>query len=435
MSPTKPLSVLVVDDEPSIRRSLTVCLELEGHVVAAAATTEEALSLASRQAFDLAFVDLRLGTRSGLDLVPELLRLRQDTKVVVITAFASVETAVEAMRRGAWDYLPKPFEPSQVVAAAAKVAALRLPASGDDGLIFDSSCQKMREALRLARQVAPRESTVLLRGESGTGKSALARALHGWSARAAGPFATISCPTLSAELLASELFGHARGAFTGAVADAPGRVEACGGGTLFLDEIGELPLELQPKLLRLLQEREYERVGETRTRKADVRIVTATHVDLAQAVRNGRFREDLYWRLNVVEIELPALSERREDIPVLANVALSRACRGGRAVLFAPGTTEALSERPWPGNLRELFNTVERAVALCEGDTIGLESFGPEGSTAVATVSAGELMPLERLEELHIRRVLSVTRTLEQAARVLGIDSATLWRKRKRFGI
>ena len=187
--------------------------------------------------------------------------------------------------------------------------------------------------------------------------------------------------------------------------------------------------------MRLLQEREYERVGETRTRKADVRIVTATHVDLAQAVREGRFREDLYWRLNVVEIELPALSEHREDIPVLANVALSRACRGGRAVLFAPGTTEALSERPWPGNLRELFNTVERAVALCEGDTIGLESFGPEGPTALATVSAGELMPLERLEELHIRRVLSVTRTLEQAARVLGIDSATLWRKRKRFGI
>lgn len=428
------LTVLVVDDEPTIRRSVTLCLELEGHAVRSVGTPEDALDQARLEAFDLAFVDLRLGTRSGLDLIPELLVLRPSMKVVVITAFATVETAVEAMRRGAWDYLPKPFEPSQVTSAAAKVAALRQPVSGSGNLLLESRSPVMRDALHLARQVARRETTVLLRGESGTGKSALARCVHEWSPRADRPFATVSCPTLTAELLASELFGHAKGSFTGAVSDTQGRIEACEGGTLFLDEIGELPLEIQPKLLRFLQEREYERVGETRTRKADVRLVAATHVDLQEAVRQGRFREDLFWRLNVVEVRLPALRERREDLPDLARSLLARVGQG-QDLSFSPQALEALSGRDWPGNLRELGNAIERAAVLCEGNVLGPEAFGGSVPVEGPSGKAGDRMPIEQLEELHIRRVLAATRTLDEAATVLGIDAATLWRKRKRYGI
>lgn len=428
------LSILVVDDEPIIRRSMALCLELEGHQVRAVGTIEDALDQAALAPFDLAFVDLRLGTQSGLELIPDLLRLRPGLKIVVITAYATVDTAVEAMRRGAWDYLPKPFEPSQLAAAADKVSVLRKAPSSRGGLLLDSGNAAMREVFRLARQVAAKESTVLLRGESGTGKTALAKAIHEWSPRRAAPFATVSCPTLSAELLVSELFGHARGSFTGAVSDTAGRIEACEGGTLFLDEIGELPAAIQPKLLRFLQDREYERVGESRTRKADVRVVAATHVDLAAAVAAGRFREDLYWRLNVVEIVVPPLRERREDIPDLARSALERVRGNGQDLTISPEALDDLARRPWPGNLRELGNAVERAAVLCEGAMLRPDHFPPAGSTSTPDAS-GEMLPLERLEEIHIRRVLAASRTLEEAASVLGIDAATLWRKRKRYAI
>lgn len=435
MHQSAALSILIVDDEPTIRRSMALSLEIEGHRVRAVGNPEDALDQAGLEPFELAFVDLRLGTANGLDLIPSLLAIRPGLKIVVITAFATVDTAVEAMRRGAWDYLPKPFQPSQLSAAAEKVASLQERSARQDGFVLDSACPAMRETLRLARQAARKDATLLLRGESGTGKSALARFVHSWSPRANGPFATVSCPMLSADLLASELFGHARGAFTGAVSDAPGRVEACEGGTLFLDEIGELPLEIQPKLLRLLQEREYERVGESRTRKADVRIVAATHVDLAEAVRQGRFREDLYWRLDVVPLVLPPLRERREDIPALARAALDRVRLGDQDLRLSPEAVAALQERDWPGNLRELANAIERAAVLSDSATLGPELFASAPARAATDAAPGALLPLERLEELHVRRVLAATRTLEEAASVLGIDAATLWRKRKRYGI
>lgn len=413
---------------------MALSLELEGHRIRAVGNPHDALDQTRLEPFDLAFLDLRLGTANGLDLIPELLAIRPSLKIVVITAFATVDTAVEAMRRGAWDYLPKPFQPAQLSAAAAKVASLGDSFRKHENLILDSSCPAMRETLRHARQAARRDATLLLRGESGTGKSALARIVHSWSPRAGGPFATISCPMLSAELLASELFGHARGAFTGATADAPGRVESCAGGTLFLDEIGELPPEIQPKLLRLLQEKEYERVGESRTRKADVRIVAATHVDLSDAVRQGRFREDLYWRLDVVPLVLPPLRERRDDIPALAEAILDRIA-GEQKLGFSPDALEVLRKRDWPGNIRELSNVIERAAVLSESPILGAEHFAAPTRPGTTTLEPGALLPLERLEEVHIRRVLAATRTLDEAADILGIDTATLWRKRKRFGI
>jgi NtrC-family two-component system response regulator AlgB len=303
--------------------------------------------------------------------------------------------------------------------------------------LFQSHHPGMQRAIELARQVAPSEAVVMLRGPSGTGKTVLARAIHGWSRRAPKPLGIISCPTLSPELLESELFGHVRGAFTGALRDNPGRVAACEGGTLFLDEIGDLPLSIQSKLLRFIQDREYERVGDQRTRKADVRILTATNADLEQAVKDGRFREDLYYRLNVIQIQIPPLRDRPDDTQLLAAAMLGffgaqnhKAFRG-----FSDDALRALRNYPWPGNIRELRNVIERAAILCPGDLIGVENLPESISPHHPPIQLGDRVPLAVIEENHIRRVLAATKSLQDAAEVLGIDQATLWRKRRQFGI
>jgi NtrC-family two-component system response regulator AlgB len=441
------LTILVVDDEPNIRKTLAIGLEAGGHQVVAVSNGADALAEVAGRSVDLAFVDLRLGTASGLDLIPTILARSPWTRVVVITAFPGVDTAVEAMKRGAADYLPKPFTPVQVTAVTRRVAELRAleqrvaglggKASAEETILLRSSSRAMQGAIDTARQVAPSDATVLIRGESGTGKGVLARAIHAWGDRADGPFATVSCPSLSGTLLESELFGHVKGAFTGAVRDNPGRIEACAGGTLFLDEVGDLPADLQPKLLRFLQEREYERVGDTVTRKADVRIVTATNRDLAEAARAGRFREDLYYRLNVIQIDLPPLRERPDDIPPLAEAMLGSLKRGKSIVGYTGEAMEALKRYAWPGNVRELRNVVERAVILSRGEWIGVEQLPSNlsGAAEAVTPAVGDLVTLDALEETHIRRVLAATKTLDEAARVLGIDVATLWRRRKKYGI
>ena len=443
---SSPLAVLVVDDEQNIRRSLSICLEAEGHRVVAVTNPADAVEEARRRSFDLAFVDLRLGAESGMDLIPALLAESPWMKVVVITAYAAVDTAVEAMRRGAADYLPKPFTPAQVSAVVRKVAEVRAleqrvqglqEALGQSGVEADltSVSPAAQRAVSLARQVAKSDATVLIRGESGTGKGVLARAIHAWSDRAERPFAVVSCPSLSAELLESELFGHVRGAFTGAVRDNPGRIAASEGGTLLLDEVGDLPLPLQPKLLRFLQDREYERVGDTVTRRADVRVISATNLDLEGAVRSGRFREDLFYRLNVIQIDLPPLRERPEDLLPLAERLMAGLSRRKAVLGFTEEAVEALRRYPWPGNIRELRNVIERAVILCQGERIGLEHLPPNFSGQGASPAVGDLVPLGQIEEQHIRRVLAATRSLEDAARVLGMDPATLWRRRKKYGI
>ncbi|HEY8022436.1 MAG TPA: sigma-54 dependent transcriptional regulator, partial [Thermoanaerobaculia bacterium] len=442
------LDVLVVDDEPGIRRTMTLHLEGRGHRVASAASAAEALRLAGGARFDVVFLDLRLGTESGLDLLPRLTALDPQLKVVVITAYASVETAVEAMRLGARDYLAKPFTPEQIDLALGKVTdlarlerrveALEGTLDEVDPLALDSASPAMREVLSIVHQVAASDVRLLLRGESGTGKGVIARAVHRLSARRERPFVTVSCPALPAELLESELFGHVRGAFTGAGRDNPGRVALAEGGTLLLDEIGDLPLALQPKLLRFIQDREYERVGDPAPRHADVRILAATNRDLEQAVAEGRFREDLLYRLNVITLEIPPLRNRREDVLLLADRFLALCGREVRkpALRFSDEARRALLAHTWPGNVRELRNAVERAAMLAPGNEVGPENLGlgagPRGGkTGVGGAAVGDLVPLSAVEEEHVRRVLARTSSLAEAASVLGIDQATLWRRRK----
>jgi NtrC-family two-component system response regulator AlgB len=393
-------------------------------------------------------VDLRLGDANGLDLIPALLAETPWIKIIVITAYASIDTAVEAMRRGAADYIPKPFTPPQVRLAARKAGHMReleqrvetlqhTVAQFDADLELASANPLMQRAYELARQLASTEAIALLRGESGTGKSVLARAIHAWSNRAAKSLAIVSCPTLTAELLESELFGHVKGSFTGAVQDQPGRIAACEGGTLFLDEIGDLPLSIQPKLLRFLQDREYERVGDHRTRRADVRILVATNIDLEQAVAERRFREDLYHRLNVIPLRLPPLRERTEDIEPMANRMLAHFSRHNHRAFagFTPAALAALRAYAWPGNVRELRNVIERATILCRQEQIDLSDLPEHFAAAHAVPRLGDPCSLAQIEELHIRRVLAGTKSLQEAASVLGIDQATLWRRRKQYGI
>ncbi|HMB94445.1 MAG TPA: sigma-54 dependent transcriptional regulator, partial [Tepidisphaeraceae bacterium] len=409
---------------------------------------QDAIAEAARQPFDLALVDLKLGATLGLDLIPELLAQSPWMRVVIITAHGSIDSAVETMKRGAADYLTKPFTPAQVklvVERAARMRALEQQVAGLEGVLgqadsemsFKSASPQMQRTISLAHEVAKSNTTVLIRGESGTGKGVLARAIHAWSSRAGKPFATVSTPTLSPQLLESELFGHAKGAFTGAIRDNPGRIASCDGGTLFLDEIGDLPLALQPKLLRFVQDREYERVGEARTRRADVRLVTATNIDLEEAVAAGKFREDLLYRIKVVQLDLPPLRERQDDVIDLAQRFLAKLGQGKSIAGFTEEAENALRKYQWPGNIRELRNVIERAIIFCHSERVGIEhlpaNFSQEASSAA--VELGDAVSLDTMEELHIRRVLAKYKSLDEAATVLGIDLATLWRRRKKYGI
>jgi NtrC-family two-component system response regulator AlgB len=448
------MRILIIDDEPSIRRTLRVALEAASHTVVEVSDRSAALAAVERHPFEVIFVDVRLGAASGLDLVAPLLEQMPAAAIVIITAHASLDTAIDAMRKGAIDYLPKPFTPAQVRAVLERVSrmrSLRNRLARLEDLVADvvpdvdlrTLDPQMSRVLEMVRKVGPSDVAVLLRGESGTGKGVVARALHAASPRAAAPFVTVSCPSLNAELLESDLFGHARGAFTGAVRDTAGKAAAAEGGSLFLDEVGDLPASLQPKLLRFLQDRAYERVGETKTRTADVRLIAATNRDLEAAVALGQFREDLLYRLNVVEISLPPL-RARTDLLALADRLLTTFARQTARPLtgFSQEAREALARHTWPGNLRELRNAIERAVILAEGPLVGTADLpervvqshsGPLDASNSADLGAP--VSLERLEVEHIRRILARSASLEEAAATLGIDPSTLYRKRKQHGL
>ena len=442
------MRILVVDDERTIRNTFRVAMEAFGHEVELASSAAEALQvLKSVGGFDVAFLDLKLSQESGLDLLPALLEISPRLTVVVVTAFASIETAVEAMRRGAFDYIPKPCTPEQirqVLNRAEKTRRLenrvaelesRLSSESPD-IDLETRAPSMRKVIDIATRAASSEATILLLGESGTGKSVMARTIHQQSPRRGHAFVTVSCPSLSRELLESELFGHVKGAFTGALSDTWGKVAAADGGTLFLDEIGDLPLEVQSRLLRLLQEREYERVGETRPRKANVRVISATNHDLKSAVAAGRFREDLFYRLNVISLTLPPLRERAVDVPALAArmLAFFAAHSGKPATVLSPEAGAALERHPWPGNLRELRNVIERAVILSSGDSIGVADLS-ESVQPSSSLHLGGRFTLESIENEHIRGVIAGTRSLDEAAAVLGIDPATLYRRRRKLDL
>lgn len=441
------LRILVVDDEENIRLTLSLCLEAEGHQVITAANVQAALVEVSRRAFDLIFLDLRLGLENGLDLIPRLLAENPWTKIIVITAYASLETAVEAMKRGATDYLPKPFAPAQVQMVTDKVAkwrrlegklhALQDEIADDPEAGFPCASASMRQVLDVAHRVATSNAPLVIQAEPGMGMGRLARAIHAWSGRSPGAFASVSCATTSdAESLEAELFGVSSCDAPDAPARRRGRVAFCEGGTLMLHDIAGVPRSLQPKLLRFLHDREYERVDDLTCRRADVRVIATTSVDLHEAVQSGAFRADLLLALDVVTLAIPPLRERREDIALLAGRFLAHYAReSGRAVTaFNDDAMDALLKHTYPGNTRELRNLVERAVLLCDGTIIGLEHLPPNLLNAEA-YHVGDLVSLEKISDLHIRRVLASTRSYEAAATVLGINSITLWRRRKRYGL
>jgi NtrC-family two-component system response regulator AlgB len=376
-----------------------------------------------------------------------LLASRPTVAVVIVTAYATIDQAVSAMCRGAVDYLPKPFTPAQVRHVVEQVAVRQrmtrrladLEQQLKDALPdvdLESTSPAMRAALDMIPPVAAADATVLITGENGTGKGIFARLLHAQSPRAKRALVTVNCPTLSSELLASELFGYARGAFTDAVRDQAGRVEAADGGTLFLDEIGEISPALQSKLLRFLQEKQFERIGEQVTRSADVRIIAATNRNLEADVRDGRFREDLFYRLNVVEIRVPSLRERPDDIVRLAERFLAFFARATQRTVpeLSPAAAEALRSYPWPGNVRELRNAIERALILWPGPVIEPAAF-PARILAEPTNTPrlGGNCTLDAIEREHIAAITAQAPTLEDAARILAIDPSTLWRKRRRY--
>lgn len=377
-------NILVIDDEPVLQDVLGTLLKNEGFTIHAAVTATQGLQVLEEEEIDVVFLDLMLPDRNGLDLLPDIIRRDSSLPVIVITAHSSVESAVEAIRRGAYHYIPKPFK-NEVVLHLARRASERRRLERENRLLKSrldgvgeiiGTSRRMEEVYELIRRAAPARSNILITGESGTGKELAARAVHGLSPRCNGPFVPVHTSAIPSDLLESTLFGHVKGAFTGAIASQKGLFEAANQGTLFLDEVGTISPDTQMKLLRVIQEREIRRVGGVESTPVDVRLVAATNVDLATAVREGRFREDLYYRLNVITIEMPPLRERREDIPSLAAHFLKVFARENDRPVpeFTPEAMDLLTEHSWPGNVRELENAVERAVVLSPGGRIGPET-------------------------------------------------------------
>jgi len=455
------MDFLVIDDDKVFREATCLLIEDEGHRADTAGSADVALTLLKEEKFDGVLLDLNLGRDNGLAILPQILKIRPNLPVVMFSAQGTVSKAVQAIHLGAVDFLEKPFTREQFHAVLARVKRFTQMGTQIERLeqevkdthaenpepLFDFETPSMKSVMDVLGRSAKTAASVLILGESGTGKSVAARALHENSHLGDKPLVTVSCPTLSKELLESTLFGHVRGAFTGAIKDQWGKVRAASGGTLFLDEIGDLPMEIQPKLLRLLQEREYERVGETVTRQADVRVVAATNRDLKKRVSEGAFREDLYYRLNVISVKMPALRERPGDLQRFARHYLkffAKQC--GRPIeQFSDEAESAIRFYSWPGNLRELRNAIERAVIMGTGSEITVADLPGELRSETAPVdtphgepvsaSPGAMITLEKLEEMHIRRVLEKTESLGQAADVLGIDQATLYRRRKKIGL
>ena len=439
------MKVLIVDDEPSILKTLKVAVASFGYDVVACTSPLDALEVArsDERAPELALIDLKMYPIDGIDLMRRLLLLIPSLTPIIITAHGTIDSAVSAVKRGAFDYLQKPFELDELGDLLERarsfhdqrtilVSGTRGDPEGDPDII--TSDPRMLELIGLARKAAPTPLPILIEGESGTGKELFARLIHRTSDRQNQSFVRVNCAALPENLLESELFGHVKGSFTGAHADREGRFAVADGGTIFLDEIGEVTPAVQAKLLRVLQEGEFERVGESATQSVDVRVVSATNRHLKEEVGSGRFREDLYYRLAGVRLEIPPLRERKGDVGMILSAILGRLAgeAGGREV--SPEVISALIHHEWPGNVRELQNVVSRAYYLGSSGVITLEDLPEELRTGRGDAQVNEER-LEEIERAHIRQVIADSETLEEAARRLGIDPATLWRKRKKYDL
>jgi len=447
----EPFRILVVDDEPTHLELVGGFLRRQGFEVATAPSGRAAVARFKQEPFDLVLTDQRMPDLSGLEVLEAVRAASPDTAVVIMTAYGTIETAVSAVKAGAADYLAKPLNLDELLHRIHQIQDRRRLLTENrelraalaerhrvEGIIGESGA--MQEVLSVVRRVAPSDATVLIRGESGTGKELIAKALHYASPRAARALVKVNCAALAESLLEAELFGHEKGAFTGAVTARTGRFELADGGSLFLDEIGDLPPHLQVKLLRVLQEREFERVGSSRPIKVDVRLLAATHRNLERLVREGRFRDDLYYRINVVTIQLPPLRERREDLPLLIDHFLRAfADKNGKSIRgLTREAREALLRYDYPGNVRELENLIERAVVLTRDDVIGLTDLPLtlEAQAAEPEGSAGLVAAVEGLERRMIREALAKADGVQtRAAELLGIGERVLRYKLKKYGL
>jgi DNA-binding NtrC family response regulator len=448
------MNILIIDDEPVLQDVLATVLRREGYQVVQAGTAAEGLRLAEEHEVDMVLLDLMLPDRPGLEVLTDLKRRDPETVVVVITAYSSVETAIAAMREGAFHYIPKPFKNQEVVLTVRKGLeqrrlrtenrALRQRLEGLGNLIWRS--QEMERVIETVRRAAPSRSNILLTGESGTGKELLARAVHHLSPRAEGPFVVVNTGSVPTDLLESTLFGHVRGAFTGAVATRRGLFEVAEQGTIFLDEIGTIPPQTQAKLLRVLQEREFIPVGGEQNVKVDVRIIAATNAELPKMVAEGTFREDLYYRLNVITIELPPLRARRDDIPALAAHFLRKFGEenGKSDITLTPQALDVLLSYHWPGNVRQLENAVERAVVLCAGEVIDVDVLPAEVLAPQPTATAAQLpsdgLDLREAVNQYTRALIETSLARcggvqRRAAQMLRVRPSTLNEMIRRLGI
>ena len=443
---SKKIRILVVDDETAMRECLRDWLKEDGYEVGLAANGLEAIAMVKDQSWHVVLLDLKMPGMDGLQVLAELRQLAPDAVVVMMTAYASVDTAVQAMKNGAFDYLVKPFDPDEVELLIKKVVShqelmlenILLRRRLEEREEFDEiigQSQPMLNLFETLSRVSPADSTVLITGESGTGKEIVARAIHGNSPRCYYPFITVSCGALPDSLLESELFGHEKGAFTGADQSRKGRIEMANGGTLFLDEIGEISAKTQVDLLRVLQEKKIQRLGSEGEIPIDVRILAATNRDLLKAIGEKRFREDLYYRLNVISIHLPPLRERQEDIPILVEHFIRKFCleMNREPVKISPEAMRLLTKYHWPGNVRELENVVERALVIGTGTFIAPGDL-PFGHGEMREEDLPE--SIQDMERLHIKRILNKTEwNISQSARRLGIDRQTLYNKMQKYGL
>ncbi|PWB68863.1 Fis family transcriptional regulator [candidate division GN15 bacterium] len=446
-----PPSILVIDDEESMCNFMEIMLSKEGYSVRTTTEPGDGVAMLKEQNYDLVIADLNMPEMTGIEVLQQVRSFKKEQDLVVMTAYASVDTAIEAMKQGAADYITKPFKVDEIKLVIEKIisrrqllaenSTLRRQLQGDNSFDkFIGSSEAVANLKKLAQRVARSDSTVLIRGESGTGKDLIAKAIHHHSTRGSGPFVTINCAALPETLLESELFGHKKGSFTGAFKDKEGLFLVANGGTFFLDEVGNTSQAIQVKLLRVLEDKKITPVGDTKPIEVDVRLIAATNADLEEEVKAGRFRADLFYRLNVIPIHIPPLRERTEDIPLLVDHFIAKlSARSGTAPRkITLAAMRLLMSHVWQGNVRELENTIERAILLNRSDTLDAADFPEKLSRPepVQLVNAGNpsTPTLESIEKAYIQFVLAQTQGKKsEAARILGIDSSTLYRKIERY--